>query len=622
MPGLIGYVKRDDLGSTDLHLGAMANALESDSRFKHHLYEGDGFGLGRVSLDILNPQTQPIWNKDQDLCVVMEGELYDQRLLRQTLEQRGVHFQTDSDVELILYLYDQYGEDFVTLLNGLFAIAIWDGKQRKMLVVNDRFGLQPIYYARTSNGLIFASGLRSLLIDPTLPRRIDRLAIGQFLTFEHVLDDRTLLEDVKLLPHASILTFHQAIVDDDQMRIHPYWMMKYADTYPLCSETDFVEELKHLIRQAVTRCVGGNISKGILLSGGKDSRYLLGELVNTISGDPLHTFTWGIPGCDDSRAANELAKIAGTRHHFFELKPDWLLDHAIEAVRITDGLGNLTNLHALAIARDASKFAQVVYKGTMGDVMMGSPLVKRFWGSYDENTWFQAHLQTHIDQGRLLFNLQEHKQLFTNEFQQRIGDGIIESYRNGMKQAGSPQMGVQRLFFDITHRVTRMTLNGVEVMRSYAPVRLPFCDNDLFDFTLRVPLGFLFERRLSIRAFCETHPSLAKVPVAMFGLPMIACSRDIIARTSVLAQWHLRNHGLSKLAGGGPRPYKDYNLWFRTVLRQWLQDTLLSPTALDRGYFNPQFMRNLISEHMAGANHASRLGAFLSLELWHRQFID
>ncbi|OGO36006.1 MAG: hypothetical protein A2W35_14945 [Chloroflexi bacterium RBG_16_57_11] len=600
----------------------MGNALESDARFKQHLFEGVGFGLGRVSLDILNPQPQPIWSHDQSRCAVMEGELYDQQGLRWELEQRGVQFQAESDAELALHLYEAYGEDFAEKLNGVFAIAIWDGDERKMVVVNDRLSNQPVYYALTRNGLIFGSGVRALLTDPALSCQTDRLAIAQFLTFDHVLDDRTFLEEVKLLPQASLLTFRQTTGDAGRVSIRRYWELKYADAYPLRSETDYVEELKQLTRQAVARRVSGEMPLGILLSGGLDSRVLLGELADLVPGDRLHTFTWGIPGCDDSRSAKELAKVAHAQHHFFELKPDWLLEKAEEAVRITDGMGNVTNLHALAAAQEESQLARVVFKGFVGDAMMGYALVKRFWGDYDEETWFRAHLKTHTELGLITFNAQEQTRLFTDEFQRQIGDSVFEGYRMGLKRFGSREMAMQRLYFDMTQRVPRMTLHGVEVMRSYAPVRLPFCDNDLYDFTLRVPPGYLFERRLIARAFSEAHPALAKVPIAGSGMPMIACSREITARAWKLAQWHLRNHGLSRLAGPYARPYKDYNLWFRTLLRPWVEETLLNPTALGRGYFNPDYLRKLVGAHMAGAEHAVRLGAFLSLELWHKQFID
>lgn len=622
MPGLVGYVKKEPTAAAGLQLEAMARRLENDGRFHSHLFEGQGFGLGRVSLDILNPQPQPVWNPQRNRCAVLEGEFYDQQPLRQALEQRGVRFQTQSDAELALHLYEAYGENFAARLNGIFAIAIWDGVQQKMLVINDRLSNQPVYYAHTASGLLFASGVRALLADPALSRQTDRLAIAQFLTFDHALDDRTLLEGVKLLPQASVLTYRQSGLEGERLSIHPYWTLQYAEACPLVNENDLVDELKHLLKQAVARQTGGDVSLGVLLSGGLDSRVILGELAAILPGEQLHTFTWGIPGCDDCRAAKELARVAHTRHHFFELKPDWLLHKAEQAVRITDGMGNVTNLHALATAEAESRIAQVVFKGFMGDAMMGYALMKRFWGDYDEDCWFHAHLQTHTEHGVIAFQPEEQKQLFSPGFQAQVGDGVWESYRQGMKRSGSRQLAVQRLYFDMTQRVPRMTLNGVEVMRSYAPVRLPFCDNDLYEFTTRVPPGYLFERRLVTRAFSEAHPALAKVPIAGDGLPMVACAREIGARAWKLVQWHLRNHGLGRLAGPYARPYKDYNLWFRTLLRPWVEETLLSPAALGRGYFNPDYLRQLVAGHMAGANHAVRLGAFLSLELWHRQFID
>jgi asparagine synthase (glutamine-hydrolysing) len=177
--------------------------------------------------------------------------------------------------------------------------------QEMLLLINDRLGNQPIYYSRSKSGLIFASGVRALLVDPTFSRQTDLLAIAQFLTFDHVLDYRTLLEQAKLLPQASILTFRQSRVDGREVNIRPYWTLKYADTYPLCNETDLVEELNYLIRQAVTRQASGGMQLGILLSGGLDSRILLGELAKIFPSDNLFTFTWGIPGCDDCRAAKE-----------------------------------------------------------------------------------------------------------------------------------------------------------------------------------------------------------------------------------------------------------------------------------------------------------------------------
>jgi hypothetical protein len=137
-----------------------------------------------------------------------------------------------------------------------------------------------------------------------------------------------------------------------------------------------------------------------------------------------------------------------------------------------------------------------------------------------------------------------------------------------------------------------------------------------------VPPGFLFGRYLVEAAFIRTFPKLAQVPVPGDGLPMVACSRELRIRAGKLLRWHLNRVGLERLAGPERRPYKDYNNWFRTGLRGWVEEILLDSHTLDRGYFKPEFVRQLVAQHMAGADHTVRLGALLTVELWHRQFID
>lgn len=617
MPGLIGFVKEFPETRAREFLTDMAHALEPDDRFQQDLYAGAGFGLGRISLGIADPQTQPVWNEDHTLCVLMEGELYDTANLKQQLRNRGYHPKNNTDAELVLHLYQEFGDDFAVKLNGAFVIAIWDEQAKKLRVANDRLGLYPLYYAHTHQSLIFGSGVRALLVDTELDRSTDRVAVNEFLVFDHVLHDRTLLKQVRLLPQASLLSF-----DGQHLDIRPYWNLTYPELYEKRSEQALIEQLTHYLRQAITRQAPGDTPAGLLLSGGLDSRVLLALLRDGPVDETFHTFTWGIPDCDDARFAREMARRAGTQHHFFELKPDWLLDLAEEGVRLTDGLGNVINLHALATLEQEANYAQILYKGFMGDAMLGFALKRQFWADYPADTATDIHLQVHQSQGVINYSPEEQKQLFTDSFQQTVGNAIYDDYRAGMQKSGVRQLGNQRLYFDLTQRVPRMTLNGVEVARSRAMVRLPFCDNDLLDFILTVPPGFLFERHLMTEAFIRTYPKLAQIPMAGSGLPMIACARDIRLRAQKLIRWHLRKRGLGRLAGPERRPYKDYNTWFRTVLRHWVEDTLLSRRALERGYFKPEAVRQLVADHMAGADHTVRLGALLALELWHQQFLD
>ncbi len=555
---------------------------------------------------------------DHSTCVLIEGEVYNKSELISEMASRGYKFTYNNLAELVLLLYEELGESFPVKLNGAFIIAIWNATTRQLLLINDRLGLYPLYFSHASGNLMFGSGVRALLANPAISRNIDRIGIAEFLAFDHLLDERTLLESVHLLPQASILSFH-----DGSIRVRSYWDVCIPDEYPLRNEMDYMEEFLSLMAQAVSRQSAYDHSEsGILLSGGLDSRIILAELVKVNDPRTLHTLTWGIPGCDDDRYSKEVSTKLRVNHHFFELKPDWLLNNADRAVRITDGMGNLVNLHSLATLDEETQIVKILYKGFLGDAMMGFALRPQFWAHYDEQTRWQAHLQVHSDQGVITFNLQEQQQLFTDSFKKGIKNGVIDSYKDGMLASMRNDLANQRIYFDYTQRVPRMTLMGVEIVRSRASVRLPFTDNDLVDFAIKLPPGHLYERKLMRNAFVLGFPKLAQIPLADTGLPMMECTRDVLRRADYVLRWHLNSAGLKWISKQTRRPYKDYNLWFRTILRDWVEGILLSPLSLDRGYYNPEYIRRLLADHMAGANYAVRIGALLSIELWHRQFLD
>ncbi len=618
MPGLIGFVGLNQVENAKSLLEKMAHALEHDDRYQKQLFSTDDTGFGLVSHKFGHAGEQPVWNEDKTLCVFMEGELYDYQALKKQLIEKGHNFTKHCDAEFLMHLYEEFGQDFALKLNGAFCAAIWDQVVGKLVIVNDRLGLYPLYYSIQGNGLIFASGVRAILAYKPTPLRIDKVAIAEFLTFDHMLDDRTLLESVRLFPQGSIM-----VVQDQKFELIRYWEAEYPNQYTLRDEIDWMEELLHLVGQAVHRQVNhDDLSFGLLLSGGLDSRFLLPYLTDARRNNQLNTFTWGMPGCDDARFAAELARMNKARNNFYELKPDWLLEKAEEAVRITDGMGNLINMHALATLDQEAELVNVLYKGFLGDAMMGFGLRQQFWAAYDDPTTFKAHFQVHTDQGVITFNLQEQKSLFKQSFQDDVGTAVKDSYIAGMKASGSDLLADQRNYFDYYQRVPRMTIKGVEVARNRMIVRLPFADNDLVDFSLTIPPGLRYERRLVKNAFIRAHPKLAQIPSTETGYPMMFCARDIIMRTNQFIRWHLQSAGLNWVSAQIQRPTKRYDLWMRTVLRNWIETTLLDGKMFERGYYEPGFIRQLVSDHMAGENHTVRLGALLAIELWHRQFID
>lgn len=588
----------------------MATRLESASRFVSDVHHEAGVGVGQVTV---HGQTTLAWNAQRTVVLALEGEIFDTAALERMLGAGQT--AAGSHADLLLRLYEKFGEDFAAHLNGAFSVAVWDGAARKMVVVNDRLGSCPLYYARVKDGVLFASGVRALLADPEIDRQVDLVAVYEFVVFDHALDDRTLLESVRLLPQGSVL-----VCQAGRVTIRPYWTLRYPDRYQPQSEGYYLERFWHYMRQAVARQLPDGRPAAMLLSGGLDSRVIAALLCEL--GGSVETMTFGIPGCDDARVAAEVAKALGTRHHFFELKPDWLQNMAEEAVRATDGLGNIVNLHVMATLEQQAQSAQVLYKGFLGDALLGWAITRQMWGDYDNEIRYKMHWETHLGHGAIPYNTTEQAKLFTDGFKEQVGSRVCEAYRDGLDKSGSPQLGNQRLYFDLTQRVPRMTLNGVEVARNRAVVRLPFCDNDLVDFVLTVPPGFLFERHLAYAAMIKYQPRMAQIPLEGTGRPLVSCARDVWVQAKRLGAWHLDKVGLGRLLRDEVRPYKNYNGWFRTNLRPWMEDILLAPRTLDRGYFRPDYIRGLVAEHARGVNHAVRIGALLSLELWHRQFVD
>lgn len=619
MPGIIGFAGQFGKQPADTQLlGQMARALEAEPRFRVELAQTESWGIGRVTLGIVNPEPQPLWNTGRTICLVMEGELYDTSAIRRQLLGEGHQLQGEGDAALLLGLYEAYGERFVEGLNGAFTAAIWDETGHKLVIANDRLGLHPLYYSHSHDGLIFGSGVRALLAHPALPRCVDHVGTAQFLAFDHLLDQRTLVEDAHLLPQATVLVYQ-----DGHLRLQRYWEPLHPREYPFRLEAEWMDALFQHLQQAVARqAPPDGVPAGMLLSGGLDSRLLLALLRKTGVRDAFHTFSWGLPGCDDARFAGEVANQLGMPHHFYPLRPDWLRDMAEEAVRITDGMGNVVNLHAGATLQEETEHAQILYKGFLGDAMAGFAQRPQHWADYTPEDAIRAHQLAHREHGVLIFEEDRLAQTMSPAFRERIGDAVMQSYRAGMAAARSTQLADQRIYYDYTQRVPRHTLNGVLMVRSRAAVRLPFIDRDLVSLMLTVPPGFRDKRSLMRNTFIHHFPKLAQIPVPDTGLPMTDCARDVLIRGQRLVRWHLRKAGLKRIDYVRRRPYKDYGTWFRTVLRDWVEDHLLSQRSLQRGYFEPEAIRGLVREHMDGTDHSIRLGVLLSLELWHQQFID
>ncbi|UCE48050.1 MAG: hypothetical protein JSW47_20935, partial [Phycisphaerales bacterium] len=222
MSGVFGVVDSERNPGIDqlcAHMGAEMSHREWYV-IETHCDERAGVGLGRIGIGIFNQERQPVCSKDQNLMVFLSGEFYNTAELRRDLKAKGHCFQDDSDIELLLRLYEARGEQFIHGLEGAFVLAIWNRSQRELIIANDRFGLYPLYYAHYDSKLVFAPEMKGILCDPDFRQELNMTALAEYMRFQHLLGDKTFFEGLNLLPNATLLRYN---TQTDHLAVEPYW---------------------------------------------------------------------------------------------------------------------------------------------------------------------------------------------------------------------------------------------------------------------------------------------------------------------------------------------------------------------------------------------------------------
>ena len=290
---------------------------DSDGEFAA---DGVALAMRRLSIIDLEHGDQPIANEDGTVTVVQNGEIYNYRELRRELEGRGHRFRTASDTEVLVHLYEEHGEDFAERLRGMFAIAIWDARERRLLLARDRFGIKPLYYRLRDGALSFASELKALLEQPGFSREIDPRAVAAFLAFNSIPAPLTIFAEARKLPPGTL-----AVWRDGELR-----QRRYARPAPVpAAETrrrpaaELAEELRETLRGSVRAHLEADVPVGVLLSGGVDSAGLV-ALAAGEQAEPVKTFSVGFEEAsfDELERARLVADRYGAEHHEIVLRPD------------------------------------------------------------------------------------------------------------------------------------------------------------------------------------------------------------------------------------------------------------------------------------------------------------
>lgn len=614
MPGIAGFcgpTDQADQAAADRLLASLIDSMRDEQGYQVDSFACPGLGLARLHLGLIDARPQPVWSADGNVALVMTGEIFSWDMLH--LDHAPTGKEADfSNADLLLAAYQAHGPRCVDHVNGTFAAAIWNERERTLLLINDHLGTYPIYFAQVQDCLVWGSGARAAAQAPGLLRSVNTAAVAEMLAFGQVFGDKTLFAGVHLLRPGSVLQFAAG-----KLSISKYADWQYAEYYELHSEEYYIDRWSYYMRQAVARQTRPPAPIGVLLTGGLDSRSIFGMMDH----DSLDTvaMTFGVPGCDDDRFAREMAAHCRVPYKFIPLAPDYLACLGAKAVRLTDGMKGCVHFNMIGALDQVVQAARVLYKGYLGGTIYGHVVTHERLAPVRDDEWFEQVLAAR----NRVFPEAELPHLCSAEMLRQVGDIPRQSLRQALAQSRSTWWVDKDSYIDLYEEDVRFTSLGVELARSQAIVRTPLADKDLVQFALSVPPGYRVNKEYYKHAIVKALPGLAKIPYDVTGLPLHQNSfRSLGMRANEQMRWWLRDRGLNWIPVPRRRPYADYDAWLRHELRPWVEATLLSPEALDRGYYQPKYIRNLIAEHMAGCDHSFRLGVLLSLELWHQQFIN
>lgn len=585
-------------------------------------------GHRRLSIIDLSPRGhQPMADRAQRLWIAYNGEVYNFRELRGELTAKGYEFRSDSDTEVVLHAYAEWGPDCVRRFNGMFALAIWDVDRQRLFLARDRYGIKPLYYRLRDDLLAFGSEIKSILPLLDGAPRVDLLALNEYFSFQNVFSDRTLFADIRLLPPGSML-----LVDlhGGTVRTERYWDFDFSSVRDR-REEELEEHLVGLIENAVRRQCVSDVPLGSYLSGGMDSgtvaavaSRVLGRISTFTAGFDLseaadHELTF-----DERELAERMASALQTEHYEVVLHSgdmeaciDWLVRH-LEDLRIGQCYPNAL------VARLAGKFVKVVTSGAGGDELFGG-YPWRYAAAIAQNG--RGYIDNYYSYWKRLVADEDKARLFTPE----ILDGLHGLLGSGKTALGDHTRGVFRNVFagpvethDVTEQVAhslyfecKTFLHGLLVvedklsMAQSLETRVPFLDNDLVDFACSIPVWHKLADLSHLKPIDENMPRKKNYYDHLqpgTGKTILRAAMERILPPQVT---QARKQGFSA-------PDES---WFRGRSADFVRERLLDRGQALHRFVDRGYIETALDDHWSGRNNKRLLiWSLLSFESWLRQF--
>ena len=622
MCGIAGMIGRQDELADAVDVRRMCQTIVHRGPDDEGIYANGPVGLGmrRLSIIDLAGGHQPIHNEDRSVWVVYNGEIYNFPKLRRELEERGHHFYTHTDTEVIVHLYEEMGSDCVKKLRGMFAIALYDEGRQSLLLARDRMGKKPLHYATVNGRLFFGSEIKTILaVAPDLAE-VNPEAILQYFYFGYIPDPLTAFKQIHKLPPGHLLEYSAG-----KVAIHQYWELPAFGTRDAGSEEECLEELERRLAEAVRVRLISDVPLGALLSGGVDSSIVVALMARAGTGQ-VKTFSIGFGKRDFNEAeyARQVAERFGTNHHELVVEPNITETLAMLSHMLEEPFGDSSMIPTYYVSKLARQHVTVALSGDGGDELFAGydryainlrrsrygipPWLGRVYRSHVYPVLPQnlrgrkfawnislSPLERYLDGLSFLPALDRERSLFTDEFVARARQWAdpFDQFRRYYNDSPAHDALSRLLYLDMKTYLTADILAKVDrmSMATSLEMRCPILDHEFIEWVATLPIEYKFRT--------GTRKYLLKKLAERIGIPSALVNR--------------RKQGFSL-----PLVH-----WMRAELRDGLLGILTEPRTLQRGYFRPEAVRDLLDEHFRGTrDRAGAIWLLLVFELWHRNFLE
>ena len=604
-------------------LKSMADAIRHRGPDDEGYYCSGPLGLGFRRLSIIDLKTghQPICNETGTVWIVFNGEIYNYQELRRDLLDKGHIFKSQTDTEVIVHLYEEYGETCVDQLRGMFAFAIWDGSTHTLLLARDRVGIKPLYYRMTDDSIVFGSEIKAILADPEIKARIQPEMIDRFLAFNYLPGEETLFQDIRKLAPGTCM-----MIKDGKAQFRTYWDLQFSSEPQ--SMRSAQDKLLALLEESVDLHMISDVPVGFLLSGGIDSTALLGFAVGK-SLHKLSSFTIGFAGADvtDERPyARQAASFYGSEHHEMTIGAQQFADFLPAYVRhMEEPVCEPPAVALYYVSKLAKDFVKVLISGEGGDeafagypnyrsIMwmerikrLGNPVnsVLSMLGGLFAGTSGAHRIRKYAALLKIPFDNYYYSR--TSSPSSFFNSHISELYTDDFKEVADRSRSIAPATQCLR------TSEGMEVLN-----RMLYVDTKTW-----LPDDLLIKAdKITMANSVELRVPLLDHKILEFAACLPTSYKVHGFETKYIAKRALKQRVpreiLNRKKAGFPVPYAS---WLRKELRDWVHDLLLDRTTVARGYFRKAAIETLLLENERFGNYSKEVFSLVVLELWHREFL-